>query len=196
MTGMMAKGTPRYRCFWPLVAASLLLPSGAARADDTWDSLTSDLAGRDSATATLQHYCPAPVEARKVTGKQESVTPAEETKIRKILLDDTETRSSEEQDIEMRHIQLVCGDIVFSDAFNFYLPSRLTPEARQKLADGHTPFGRAVGAQNFIRKPLDTEYTSDSMTNRAVLYRREDNKPFSVVIERYTLDAAKKASGQ
>src|SRR6185295_18779945 len=49
-----------------------------------------------------------------------------------------------QSEVKYRHVQLVCGDQVLSEADNWYVPSRLTPEMNRILETTAIPFGKAV----------------------------------------------------
>jgi len=51
-------------------------------------------------------------------------------------------------------VRLRCGDKVLSEADNWYVPSRLTPEMNRALDTTDIPFGRAVKALHFQRRTL------------------------------------------
>ncbi|MFX8883413.1 hypothetical protein ABTM86_19675, partial [Acinetobacter baumannii] len=50
-----------------------------------------------------------------------------------------------------RHVRLVCGDVVLSDARNWYVPARFTAAMNRTLADTDTPFGKVVAPLGFRR---------------------------------------------
>jgi hypothetical protein len=52
---------------------------------------------------------------------------------------------------------LHCGLHVLSEADNWYVPARLTPEMNQALAHSDVPFGRAVEALHFQRRTLSAD---------------------------------------
>ncbi|MBX3594129.1 MAG: hypothetical protein KF783_06625 [Sphingomonas sp.] len=43
-----------------------------------------------------------------------------------------------------RRVRLLCGDILLSEATNWFVPARLTPAMNAALDGGDTPFGRVV----------------------------------------------------
>jgi hypothetical protein len=51
-------------------------------------------------------------------------------------------------------MQLFCGDKLLSEADNWYVPGRLTPEMNRLLDQTDTPFGRAVKDLDFQRQTL------------------------------------------
>ena len=143
-------------------------------------ALAQDLSQRDSATATLQQHCPLPITAHLLDGK---AAPALQREARQAM------QASPAARLVVRHVQLLCGRAVWSEAWNLYLPDRLTPDARRKLAGSHVPFGRAVGEATFSRQRLESRFTGlppgTVLENRAILHRRTDGRGFATLIERY-----------
>src|SRR5205823_14980904 len=113
-----------------------------------------------------------------------------------------------DEQLNYRRVQLVCGDRVLSEADNWYVPSRLTPEMNRVLETTDTPFGRAVLdlkpfrqtfaaevlwwplARGWETQPTSSAAKGDAMTipdalfdHRAVLYT--NGRPFSEVHEVY-----------
>ena len=109
-----------------------------------------------------------------------------------------------------RRVRLKCGDHVLSDADNWYVPARLTPEMNHVLETTDTPFGKAVAALRFRRhtlsadllwRPLPKDWEMGAapapddkgalavpdhvLEHRAVL-STPDGEPFSEVVETYT----------
>ena len=108
-----------------------------------------------------------------------------------------------------RRVKLKCGDHVLSEADNWYVPARLTPEMNHMLETTDMPFGKAVAALHFRRHTLSAELlwwplpkgwemgatTSEAagalavpehvLEHRAVL-SLPDGEPFSEVVETYT----------
>ncbi len=199
------------------LGAALALP-GAARADwpDTAfsrvaalaliEELRADLLAETSATATLELWCGvhgiAPV-ARIVADRQHDtpVPPSPEQR--------TRLQVTAEEPVGYRHVRLTCGTQVLSDAENWYVPSRLTPEMNRVLDTTDTPFGKAVKALAFQRatlssrllwRPLPEDWTATPLAtaggtlavpdrvieNRALLSRGADKLPFAEVVESYT----------
>ena len=56
-----------------------------------------------------------------------------------------------------RRVRLKCGDRVLSEADNWYVPARLTPEMNHVLETTDTPFGKAVAALHFRRHTLSAD---------------------------------------
>jgi hypothetical protein len=81
---------------------------------------------------------------------------------------------------------------VLSEADNWYVPARLTPQMNALLDTSDTPFGAAVKALNFHRATMDAAAVKDSpaiLRVRALLLT-PDETPFSLVVENYTADLA------
>jgi chorismate-pyruvate lyase len=172
-------------------------------------TLNARILGSRSATASLEAWCgarhlaPEPkVTARLIPGAAKAPT-AEQ-------LQRLQVASADE--VKYRRVQLVCGGHVLSEADNWYVPGRLTPEMNRLLETTDTPFGRAVQAlepyrQTFSARllwvPLPEGWEGRLagevcegaegpvavpaylFEHRAVLYTG-DRRPFSEVGERYT----------
>lgn len=144
-------------------------------------ALAARLEARDSATAALQETCSAPITAKLI----DTVSPPQLVHDARQLLS-----LKAHTAITTRHVQLFCRNILLSEAWNIYIPALLLPTARQRLAGGHIPFGRALGESFFQRHRLQSRFHNLPfgivLENRAILYRRDTKQPFSFLIERYT----------
>jgi hypothetical protein len=179
--------------------------AGRAEAMAALQSLNVELLTHDSATATLEAWCASHrlaakpvVVARRVTGQDKPATP----EVRAAL------QAGPEEPVRYRRVDLACGDKVLSQADNWYLPNRLTPEMNRLLDGSDTPFGRAVAALDFRRRTLSATLLNpplppgwemhappppgraplrlapDLLQHRAVL-TTPDGRPFSLVVETY-----------
>ena len=211
-----------------LLALSALLAWVACRADPPpfWpdtplsrlealallQTLNAELLSHDSATLTLEQWCsshhladPARVIAQRVAGVDK---PAGDEQRRLLQVEAGEP-------VRYRRVQLTCGGVLLSQADNWYVPSRLSPEMNAALDSSDTPFGRVVQPLHFQRhtlsavllwQPLPPGWDSTSaspprlpaadaparlvipaavLEHRAVLMR-PDGTPFSEVIETYS----------
>ncbi len=173
-------------------------------------TLNGELLASRSATLTLEKWCSdhrlaaePKILAKLVRGREKPASP--ETRQR--------LQVSAEEPVKHRYVQLTCGDRVLSEADNWYVPGRLTPEMNQTLETTETPFGKAVQALGFYRqtiaaevlwsplpegwelgvgdRPVDVKgnlaIPEALLQHRAVLYSREQ-KPFSEVNEVYADD--------
>jgi chorismate-pyruvate lyase len=170
-------------------------------------TLNAELLSHDSATLTLERWCtahrlasPARIVAERIDGAYRAPTDEQRQ-----LLD-----VNAAEPIHYRRVRLVCGGHVLSEADNWYVPARLTPEMNRVLDTTDTAFGRAVQALNFRRRtlsakllwaplPKDWEMGAPLPEQRAatltipheVLEHRAvltlpDGTPFSEVVEIYT----------
>lgn len=166
--------------------------------------LQASLQSRDSATETLRLWCeshgwaqPAQIHAVRDAATVKAPT----AQVRALL------GARGRTPIRYRRVRLMCADKVLSEADNWYLPGKLTPEMNQALDQTDTPFGVAVKALGFHRKaveslvllhPFDDDAdggtASDAhalrlpqavIRNTAVL-STDAGGPFSVVVESYT----------
>ena len=213
---------------FPAAMIALLLWAAAARADDAgaerlyaWpdsfaarvealallQTLNAELLSHDSATATLERWCdahrlatPPRIVAQRVPGAEQ---PASEALRRELGATSGET-------VRYRHVKLMCGTVLLSEADNWYLPARLTPEMNRQLDTSDAPFGRVVQALHFQRHtisaqllwwplPSGWEMHPDAAARgagelrmpAAVLQHRAllalpDGTPFSEVVETYS----------
>jgi chorismate-pyruvate lyase len=150
-----------------LLGVALVLLSGAAGAQTIPDTalariealallqtLNADLLSHDSATLTLERWCgshhlaaDARVHAERVRGQDKEADAA----LRRDLA------VTADEPVRYRRVRLSCGDKVLSEADNWYVPSRLTPEMNRLLDETDTPFGRAVRDLGFARHTLGAE---------------------------------------
>lgn len=205
---------------FPAAMLALLLWATASVADDWPDSfvarvealallqtLNAELLSHDSATATLERWCdvhrlasPARIVAQRVPGADRPPSEAQRR----------ELGATTDEPVRYRHVKLMCGTVLLSEADNWYLPQRLTPEMNRQLDTTDTPFGRVVQALNFQRHTISAhllwsplpegwEMNRDATAQTAgvlrmpaaVLQHRAlltlpDGTPFSEVIETYS----------
>ncbi len=171
------------------------------------ESLNADLLSHDSATATLERWCadhklaePALIVAERVRGVEKPAG----AEVRAAL------DVGPDQPLGYRRVRLKCGDHVLSDADNWYVPSRLTPEMNRVLDTTDTPFGKAVAALHFHRHTLSAEFlwsplpkgwemgaalpgggggalaVPDHVLEHRAVLSLPDGQPFSEVVETYT----------
>ncbi len=212
-----------------LVLAALLatLPSGAPAADSeqaqtAWtdsffgrvqvmavlQTLNADLLSHDSATLTLEHWCsehhlasPAQMSAQRI---RDVMKPADGA-MRALL------QVGADEPIRYRRVSLRCGQVELSEADNWYVPGRLTPDMTQRLDQTDEPFGKVVQSLHFQRHtqsavllwaPLPEGWEMQANTSAtgghrplaipaAVLEHRAvltlpDGTPFSEVVETYS----------
>ncbi len=171
------------------------------------ESLNADLLAHDSATLTLERWCadhrlanPARIVAERVSGADKPAS----AEVRGAL------DVKPDEPLGYRRVRLKCGDHMLSEADNWYVPARLTPEMNHVLETTDTPFGKAVTALHFRRhtlsadllwRPLPKGWEMGAasapqeagalaipdlvLEHRAVL-STPDGKPFSEVVETYT----------
>lgn len=175
-----------------LAAASLSL-NGCAHVplDPTIAAFEANLASHASATAALQLWCDQRGIAPGATITVQFITEADEAPpadIRTLL------SISPDEPLGYRHVRLACGSHVLSDAHNWFVPARLTPEMNRQLAETQVPFGRIAAGLNFTREPLSSARRGDPgcpenaiSTHRARLIL-PDGHPLAFVVECYTAE--------
>ena len=98
-----------------------------------------------------------------------------------------------------RHVQLVCGGHVLSEAQNWYLPSRLTPAMLDDLARTDIPFGRVILPLQPVRETTavtlfwDPSQDGPDMPEKLFEHRARvfgaDGAPLAEVVETYRREA-------
>jgi chorismate-pyruvate lyase len=171
-------------------------------------TLNAELLSHDSATLTLDRWCDAhhlAAPAKIVAVRDKAANKAPTAEHRKAL------GVSETEPIRYRRVKLTCGSRVLSEADNWYVPSRLTPDMNHQLETSDIAFGRAVQALHFQRRTLSAkllwsplpdgwdvkaaalpdagaralQVPHEVLQHQAVL-TLPDGTPFSEVIETYT----------
>ncbi|MBA3811067.1 MAG: hypothetical protein H0X27_05375 [Caulobacteraceae bacterium] len=179
---------------WALVAAVLAgagapawpgETAGGPRASAALAALTADLRGTDSASEVLRRWCevsgwakPAAITAIR----QGEIDKPADAGVRALL----SARPGEA--IRYRRVKLTCGVHVLSEADNWYLPARLTPEMNRRLETTQTPFGVVARPLAFHRRIVEIEPLAgprQALRVRAVLIAGA-GAPFSVVAETYS----------
>jgi chorismate-pyruvate lyase len=117
-------------------------------------TLNADLLSHDSATLTLERWCadhrlaePPRIVARRV---RDAARPIPDD-LRALL------KAGADEPVGYRHVQLMCGTHVFSEADNWYVPGRLTADMNQRLNSTDEPFGKVVQPLHFQRRTLSAE---------------------------------------
>ena len=114
-------------------------------------TLNGELLASRSATFTLEKWCgehhlasadDATIKAHLIRGQDMPPTSDQRQRL----------KVGPDEKINYRRVQLVCGDLVLSEADNWYVPGRLTPEMNRLLETTDTPFGKAVLDLHFHRQ--------------------------------------------
>ena len=176
------RGLSVYRVYAGLLGASLF--ATAAVADDGVERLKAGLAASASATQFLTDRCTvlklaAPPVIRAVRETMELKASPE---VRAALQVGADTA------LRYRRVDLTCGSHVLSQADNWYVPARLTPEMNHTLDSSEIPFGAVVKPLNFHRQTLKTESLDDPAHGLRVtaVLMTPDGVPFSLVVENYS----------
>ncbi|MDR3388857.1 MAG: hypothetical protein P4L92_17560 [Rudaea sp.] len=168
-------------------------------------TLNADLLSHDSATLTLERWCadhrlaePVRILARRL---HDGPKPAPGDVRARLGVDAAEP-------LGYRHVQLLCGEHVLSEADNWYVPGRLTGGMNRQLDTSDEPFGKVVKPLGFQRRTFSVELLWSPLPNgwemsepesgprplripnavlrhEAVLYTSKQ-VPFSAVVETYT----------
>ena len=94
--------------------------------------------------------------------------------------------------IGYRHVRLSCQGTMLSEAHNWYVAARLSPEMNQALAETDLPFGKVAAPLRFTREPLPdtsargTTCPAGIISIHRALLRLPDGQPLALVVECYT----------
>jgi len=165
-------------CRWSAFLAPFLLwaaPAGAQAVNwpDTllgrvealavMQTLNAGLLGSRSATSTLERWCAdhAMAAEPKIVAQlvRDIEKPVSAEQRRRLQVGDRET-------VKYRRVRLSCGVHVLSEADNWYVPSRLTPEMNRLLETTDTPFGRAVQGLSPSRQTFRVEMLWSPLPDR------------------------------
>jgi hypothetical protein len=147
------------------------------------------LAANHSATASLSQWCaargiaaPPTISALADRSAEEAPSPATRAAL----------GVSAEEPVTFRHVRLLCGTAVLSNAKNWYVPARLTPAMNAALLTTDTPFGTAVRPLGFRRERLESrrgrtaECPPGTVLSHKAVLRLADGRGISLVAECYT----------
>lgn len=157
--------------------------SGVAR-------LEALLARHDSATLALEDWC----RGQGIADPTVVAFPVVGAAIREP--DDLRERLGvgPDEPIALRHVRLACGELTLSQAFNWFVPARLTPEMNAALAATTMPFGKVAAPLGFRREAIASRPGAGpacppgtSLFQRAVL-RLPDGGGLALVEECYLLE--------
>lgn len=168
-------------------------------------TLNAEILASSSATTTLERWCrehdmatPPVITVQRVTGSDKPPSAAQLQRL----------RVTDASAIKYRRVRLQCGAHVLSEADNWYVPARLTPEMNRQLDTTDVPFGKVVrelapyrrtlearllwsplptgwelrGRSSIAREPL--RIPKELIVHTAILYTA-DHQPFSEVVETY-----------
>jgi hypothetical protein len=171
------------------------------------ETLNAELLSHASATATLAGWCATYnlAEAPKIVAERAlnvDKTPTAEQR--------RELRVTRSDAVRYRRVKLLCGLRVLSEADNWYVPARLTPEMNKLLDGTDTPFGTVVKSLDFRRQTISAKILfpflpqgwetmppsriddmgepclPDRLLEHRALLTLPDGTPFSEVVETYT----------
>ncbi|RVU06876.1 hypothetical protein EOE18_02630 [Novosphingobium umbonatum] len=166
-----------------MIAGLLLLAAQGA----SLSGFEQTLAAQDSATAALGQWCAAQklaadptITATPVRG-QDALPPP-----------DLDSTLQSEDEPAYRHVRLSCGDKVLSEAHNWYLPKRMTPEMVRVLDSTDTPFGKVAAPLRFTRERMAAlrgaapSCPAGTILSHRALLRLPSGAPLALVLECYT----------
>ena len=170
----------------PIVAAMLLIQP-ASDASALLDAFNARLLAGPTATGVLNQWCTEhgvtdKVRAERVAGGLHFASAEQRARL----------KVGPDEPLGYRRVRLSCGGHVLSEAENWYVPSRLTPEINALLDGGDTPFGAAIAPLRPSRKNLAAErlwqgtgtVPDDVLRHRALVFDGT-GRPLAEVVETY-----------
>ncbi len=115
------------------------------------ETLNADLLASRSATETLTEWCAA----HHMSAEPKIVAHREKDAAKPLSAEQRqELAIGPDEPVVYRRVELACGDHILSEADNWYVPSRLTPEMNAALTSSDIPFGRVVRPLNPRRQTI------------------------------------------
>jgi chorismate-pyruvate lyase len=173
------------------------------------ETLNADLLASRSATLTLEAWCSShhmaadpKIHARLVPDVFKEISKESRQRL----------KVSEDTPVKYRRVELLCGDHILSQADNWYVPSRLTPEMNKTLETTDRSFGYVVKdleprrqtiSADLLWRPLPegfelqqppAEHADQELAIPPLLFEhralvlKPDGQPFSEVVETYRRD--------
>lgn len=176
-----------------LLALAMATAMIANPAAPTLEEFEAVLARHDSATLALEEWCALRgiADAPRVTARTLSQSMKVDERAASAAIRDHLAAAPDEA-MAMRHVRLSCGPAVLSEAWNWFVPARLTPEMKDALRLSDMPFGKVVAPLKFRRKslsrvagPADNCPAGTISTHRAMLVL-PDGRPLAYLVECYT----------
>jgi len=158
------------------------------------EALVADLRGRilasQSATFALESWCAEHrlaadphLVAQRLPGPDKPLSVAQRARL----------DIGPDEPVRYRRVRLVCGDHVMSEADNWYVPARLTPEMNATLDQTRTPFGRVVRPLAPVRRTVEVRAPApetqsgpvDPLFEVDAVLATGAGQPFCEVVETY-----------
>lgn len=155
-------------------------------------ALERALGANPSATHALEDWCAARglaaspvIVARRIKGEAGVEPP------------DLRVRLGVGPDVALgyRHVELVCGDKVLSEAHNWYVRERMSDAMNTALDASDIPFGKVAAPLGFSRETIDSRHGGEPgcpvgvVLSQIALLRLPDGRPLALVTECYTRTA-------
>ncbi len=146
------------------------------------------LAG-NSATAVLEQWCGEKhfADPARIRAERDPKADRQPSAAQRRLLD-----VGAHEPVRYRRVRLMCGSHAMSEAENWYVPGRLTPEINRLLDGGDTPFGTAIRSLGPNRRTLGVEWLhGHALFRHRALVMDRDGHVLAEVVETYLADAVR-----
>jgi hypothetical protein len=171
-------------------APAVVEPASPPSAGDLVAALRSRILAAHSATFALESWCAdhrladdPHLVAERLPVPDKPLTAAQRARL----------AIGPDEPVRYRRVRLACGGRVLSEADNWYVPARLTPEMNALLDGTRTPFGRVVRALAPVRSTVAVRApsrgadpgTSDTLFEVDAVLSTGAGQPFCEVVETY-----------
>lgn len=172
-----------------MALAAILIEAVAAAQMTPVERLNADLLAAPTATGVLEARCAAlgladPPRVRAEVQRGRVVASASPVR--------TRLKVGKEEMLGYRRVRLMCGAHVLSEAVNWYVASRLTPEMNAALDSSDVPFGRVILSLSPRRETYATcEVRPGRVPPGGVVLRHRaivldgEGRPLAAVVEHY-----------
>jgi len=175
------------------LAALAVLATGAC-APPRLGQFEATLARHDSATAALEDWCAArriAPEARVAATTLADASapggaPGAAAAARRRL------GAGPGEPLGYRHVRLDCGGTALSEAYNWFVPARLTSDMNRALATTRLPFGKVTAPLGYRRERIESRRgaaegcPAGTVLSHRALLRLPDGRALALVVECYT----------
>jgi len=170
------------------VAEAPLVIDRPANSEALVAALRDRILRSDSATLALEGWCAEHrlaadphLVALRLPGPDKPLTAAQRARL----------AIGPDEPVRYRRVRLICGEHVMSEADNWYVPARLTPEMNAVLDGTRTPFGRVVRPLAPVRRTVEVRGRPPGTSPEDPLFEIDAvlstgaGQPFCEVVETY-----------
>lgn len=141
------------------------------------EELHYELIRSSSATDVLEKWCSKYTISKDTV--QIKVKKVEEKKYFPNVAIKKRLKINDDNELHYRHVKLYCGKYALSEAKNWYVPNRLTPEINYSLANTIIPFGKLIKELSPRRINIEAKFFFESQFDNIIKIENE-SKPLAL----------------